>query len=245
MGRLLGLLVLALLGFYVAWPAYSGYRIKNAFDTGNPQLLAAKVDFDAVRITLQPAVSLEVDKAMTAAVQQGGAENAALLGQLKVQLMPKVVDLALTNVVTPENLLRIYREGGDVRKTIKDIVAEKMGGAGGLGALAGAVGGTSGGGDLLGTLGKASGLDLGKLGGLLGRKPEAGPPSAPAVPPVPAASGAKPAVTLANIKSFAVNGPLGFSVGVARDAAASAPDVVADMAFTGGDWRLVGVTPRI
>ncbi|MEQ1694901.1 MAG: DUF2939 domain-containing protein [Hyphomicrobiaceae bacterium] len=238
MGKVLAIVIVALLGFYVAWPAYSLMSVQNALNTENVPLLAAKVDFPQVRQSLTPAVTAEVEKAAAAAVTQGGADNAALLGQLKTQMVPKIVELALTTIVTPESLMRIYREGGDVRKTISDIVSEKMGsGAGGLGALAGVIGGgghkTGGLNDLLG----------GKFGGLLGKKDAQG--QAQPAPPVAAKPAAKAAFSIANIKRFSIMGPLGFSVGVAKDAAATVPDVETDIAFTGLDWKIVGVRPRI
>jgi len=239
MGRAIGLLVLALLGFYVAWPAYTVMQLKNAIETDNVPLLAAKVDFPSVRVSLTPIVTVEAEKAVTAAIAKGGGDNAALLAQIKTQMMPKVVDLALNTIVTPESLMRIYREGGDVRKTITALVQEKMG-AGGLGALAGVLG--AGGGD-----GKPGGLnDLlgGKLGGLFGRK---GTDAAPAAAPVAADAkpSGQPAFGLANIKRFAMTGLAGYSIGVAKSAAATGPDVEADIAFTGSDWKIVGVRPQI
>lgn len=238
MGKFLGALVIALLGFYVAWPAYSLMSVKNALNTENVPLLAAKVDFPSVRQSLTPAITAEVERAAAAAVAQGGAENAALLAQLKTQMVPKIVELALATIVTPESLMRIYREGGDMRKTISDIVSEKMGGGGGLAGLAGVLGGGAqkpgGLSDLLG----------GKLGGLLGKK-EAAEAAAPASTPAIAKSGTKGSFTMANVKRFAMTGPMGFSVGVAKDAAASEPDVDTDLAFTGMDWKIVGVRPRI
>ena len=243
MAKILGVGLLVLLGFYVAWPAYSLMSVKNALNSDNVPLLAAKVDFPSVRQSLTPAVTTEVERAVAAAVAQGGAENAALLGQLKTQMVPKLVELALATIVTPESLMRIYREGGDMRKTISVIVSEKMGGGGGLGGLAGVLGGGGG--------GKPGGLnDLlgGKLGGSWGKKDAPGQtaPVAPAPAPAPAAaSGGKASFSTANIKRFSMNGPLGFSVGVAKDTAATEPDVNTDVAFTGMDWKIVGVRPRI
>lgn len=238
MGKILGALVVAILGFYVAWPAYSLMSVKNALNTENVPLLAAKVDFPSVRQSLTPAVTLEVEKAAAAAVTQGGAENAALLGQLKTQMIPKIVELALATIVTPESLMRIYREGGDMRKTISIIVSEKMG-SGGLGALTSALGGAGsqkpgGLNDLLG----------GKLGGLLGKKEVPGQP-APVAPSPSAVPAGKASFSMANIKRFEMTGPLAFSVGVAKDAAATEPDVNTDIAFTGMDWKIVGVRPRL
>lgn len=49
---------------------------------------------------------------------------------------------------------------------------------------------------------------------------------------------------LGNLKRFAFTGPLSFEVGVARDALAASPDFVAQLAFMGFDWKLVGLVPR-
>ena len=242
MFRILGIIVVALLGFYVAWPGYSAYRIKTALDNDDAALLAAKVDFDGVRTSLRPAVTAEVERAMTAAVQSGGAGNEPLLQQLKGQVMPKVVEGALAAVVTPESILRIHREGSDYKVTLIKIIGEKMG-SGGLGALTGApIGGAGGLGDLIGSIAKATGSDPGKaLGGLFGKKD-----AAPAPEPVAAGKAdGKRTFTMANVKSFAMNGPLGFSIGIAKDPAATAADVTADLAFTGGDWKVVGLRPRV
>jgi hypothetical protein len=242
MGKILGLVVLALLGFYVAWPAYTGYAIKSALDSDNATLLASKIDFDRLRESLKPAVTAEADKAATAAIQQGAGANAALLKQLQTQLLPAVVDKLLVDVVTPETVLRLNREGGNYKATLAQIIAEKMGGASLGSVLGGGVKPGSGGlGDLIGGIGKAAGVDTGKaLGGLFGG-PKPQEPAAPA----PADGAPKRSVSLANIKTFGMNGPLGFSVGVAKDPSASVPDVTADIAFTGFDWKLVGLRPRI
>jgi hypothetical protein len=244
MMRVLGFVVFAVLGFYVLWPAYSVFTIKNALESENVSLLSAKIDFDSLRQSLRPAVTTEVEKAATAAIAARGGGNAALFNQLKDKAMPTVVDTALTAVVTPESLIRIHREGRDLRETIKAIVTEKLGSVGGLGALAGILGGNSGGGgagDLLGS--------IGNVGGLFGKRPTASDPSpAPAVAPdagpAMAANEAKPKVGLANIKSFGLSGPLGYAIGIAKDPGGTIPDATIEIAFSGWDWRLVGVRPR-
>jgi Protein of unknown function (DUF2939) len=257
--RIIGLAVVLMLGFYVAWPAWSGYRIKSALDTQDAALLSSKIDFDRVRTSLKPAVTAAVDAKVSAEIARSGAANEALLAQIKTQVMPKLVDNALATVVTPESILRIYREGGDPRQAIARIVAEKMGagvgaGLGPLAGLAGAAEGAAGAGPGgLGKIAEQMGLDPGKvLGGFLGKKdPAAAPAAAPATAaapvaqPAPSKSDTKPAFGMSNIKSFSVNGPLGFSLGVAKAADAADPDVTGDMAFTGGDWKLVGLRPKI
>jgi Protein of unknown function (DUF2939) len=242
----IGLAVLLLVaGFYVAWPAYTGYRIKTALETSDPGLLAAKIDFDQVRTSLRPAVTAEVTKAAAAGVQAGGAANAELLQQMTAKLLPTVVDKVLAETVTPETLLRVYKDGGDLKATLTKIMSEKTGG--GLGSPSGAAAPGAGGlGDLVGAAARSAGIDPGKaLGGLFGKKDSA--PAEPAAtqpaPATPAAPSGK-GVSLANIKSFGFSGPLSFYVGVAKDPASAVPDVTADMAFTGGDWKIVAVRPK-
>lgn len=60
MRKLIAVAILALAGFYVAWPAWSGYQIRNAFLTDDVALLAHKVDFPLVRQSLRPVVAAEV-----------------------------------------------------------------------------------------------------------------------------------------------------------------------------------------
>lgn len=76
--------------------------------------------------------------------------------------------------------------------------------------------------------------------------PDAREPSekpAPDQEPGPANPGKK--YSLANIKRLAFSGPLSFQLGVAKDPAAPQEDFAAEMAFTGGDWKLVGLVPRL
>ena len=77
-----------------------------------------------------------------------------------------------------------------------------------------------------------------------GKVEPAAPPAAPA-PVATEANAPPPSFGYANIKRFSFLGPLAFEVGVAKDAAATESDVVVEMRFVGGDWRVVGVKPRI
>lgn len=260
MRKLLAFAILGLVGFYVVWPAWSGYRIAAALQSNDPVTLAGKIDFPSVRESLRPVVTGEVDKRLTQQMSQlGGGAGQLLTGDLKKQLMPKVVDGVLAALVTPENVIRIANDSGGVVKAIEKIVAEQAGkAAGGLGAMMPGGGGASGGvpagagglGNILG--GVVTGGGLGLPGGLpalpggLGAqpKPEAAPATAP--PPVATtADGKSSSVGFANIKSFALDGPLGFGVSIAKDGAQSKPDLTAGMAFTGGDWKLVRLVPHL
>src|SRR5262245_26016658 len=102
---------LAVLGFYVAWPAFSGYEIKSSLDGHNVEALNARIDFPSVRTSLKPAVAIKVDKVLTDALRKAGTAGGALTDQLKARVMPQIVDGVLANLVKPEMMIRIYASG--------------------------------------------------------------------------------------------------------------------------------------
>jgi hypothetical protein len=57
--------------------------------------------------------------------------------------------------------------------------------------------------------------------------------------------GPVPSYGLRNIKNFGMVGLFRFAIGVAKDAAASEPDVTVEMSFTGMDWKVTAVRPRL
>lgn len=240
MRRILFLALLAAVGFWVAWPAYSGYRINNALKGGDAAALAGKIDFDSVRASLRPTVGAEVAKRLDEVMARSGAGGAVLAGDIKTQLLPKFIDGALVALVTPESIIRIYRDGGAAKDAIGRIIAEQMGKSGGIGAVLGGGGGAAGGLDKLGGLG-------GLIGG--GRKSPVRdvtdePATQPGAGPATKSPASPSSYGLGNIKSFAFDGPFRMRAGVAKDAAATAPDLTAEMSFTGADWKLTGLVPR-
>jgi hypothetical protein len=50
---------------------------------------------------------------------------------------------------------------------------------------------------------------------------------------------------VSNLKGVSLINPLEFEVGINRDAAAAAPELLLRIAFTGISWRVVGLTPRL
>lgn len=251
--RILGLLVLALLGFYVAWPAWSGYQVKTALDGGDKATLERKIDFERLRGSLRPAVTTEVDSKVSAIAAAAGQSPEAL-AKLKADAVPKLTEAALTGLVTSDSILRLYRERADLKTEVARIVAAKLATPEGLAVLSSIAGSISTEkadvGSVLGQLGRmaeASGIDPGKvLGGLFGKTKPGNDPAGGSAADKGSPNAAKPAggIGLSNIKSFTMAGPLGYAIGVAKDPAAATPDLVADLAFTGGDWKLVGLTPK-
>ncbi|MGE5513304.1 MAG: DUF2939 domain-containing protein [Bacteroidota bacterium] len=213
------LLVLALVGFYAAWPAWSLYQVRESIRTDDGDTLARKIDFPSVRTSLRPVLTEEAQRIVDR-VQGNAGGLGALLGQLKGDLLPKIVDAGLDVVVTPENVMHIARNREALRDALRRAVAEKA--------------------------------SLGSLGGLRKKKAEAAeqPTSGSggeAAPAAPAGEGGYrgPRYTVANIKSFAIAGPLSFDIGVNRKAEATEPEVIVGLAFTGGDWKIVRLVPRL
>lgn len=244
MKKLIALIAFAVFGFYVAWPAWSGYRIYSALESEDTAALQGKIDFDSVRASLRPAVTKEAEKQFDGQLQKLG--GGVPLGDLKSQLLPKLVDATLATIVTPANIVRIYREKGDIAASVNRIMTEQLQKSGtipGLGNLPGVGGGAGSGG--LGGLGNV-------LGGLSGSSGQFGIPALggvrsaePAKTPAPATPSAKTSFGLSNIKRLALTGPLGLEFGVAKDAAKAGPDVTASLRFTGLDWKLVSLVPTL
>ncbi|MGD9829938.1 MAG: DUF2939 domain-containing protein, partial [Hyphomicrobiaceae bacterium] len=217
MKKLLALLVLVVVGFYVGWPAWSAYQIHDGLKRSDAALLARKIDFESLRTSLRPAVAAEVEKAIDRAA--AGPAGQALGGDLKKELAPKLVETALSRMITPENLGKLYAQGG----SLGSFVSREAGKMGGLGQLVpglgkGLPGASEGGLKLPGGLTIPGGL--GRLG--RGSQPSETPAKAPAAEPA-GDSGKKPSYGFPNIKSFGFAGPLAMRLGVAKDPSASGP----------------------
>jgi hypothetical protein len=257
MKRIVALALLLLVGFYIAWPAWSGYQLGSALATKNAGLLQSKIDFDRVRSSMRPTVTSKIEGEVEKFSAQAGPAGAMILGQIKGDLIPKIIETTLATVVTPETVIRIVSEGGSVKESIERIMREQMSKSGGLpglggGGAAGGGGGSSGGlGGLAGALGGIGGAGGGALGDLLGkagkgRNPVRDVSDEPAKTEAPAAEAkGSPKFSLANIKTFRLNGPLSYRVGVSKDAKATEADLTAEMSFTGGDWKITGLVPRL
>ena len=252
MKRLIALLVLVLVGFYGAWPAWNGYQISQAIKAKDSATLDGKISFTDVRESLKPIAIQKVGEVYDQQLKaQVGPAGASIVAQIKNDVVPKIVEQALATLVTAPNLIRVVNDGGSMKENAERILKEQVSKIGlpGIGGIAG-MGGNRGGVAAGGAIKLPGGLaDLaGKIGipGLGGAAPAAPAPE-PAVAPSAAPAPDKPpaAFGLSNVKRFMPLGPLAFEVGVAKDAAARESDVVVEMRFVGGDWRVVAVKPRI
>jgi Protein of unknown function (DUF2939) len=263
MKRLIGLIILAALGFYVAWPAWSGYKIAQALSASDSGALEGKIDFPAVRESLRPVVTAEMSKRIDKEMQNLGPLAQSIGGDLKKKMQGQLVDQVLATVVTPANVIKIAHDGGNIAGSVEKVLAEaagQLGAVAGGGATGGAIAGGAGGGigGLLGGVlggaagtagaGAAGGVDI---GGLLGKalggakKPAEAAPAPAAADPKAASAGGKRSFGLGNLKGFGFEGPLSFYASLAKDASAAKPDGTVGMSFTGGDWKLTRVVPNL
>ena len=241
MKKLIAVLVVAVLGFYVAWPAWSAYRIAGALSAQDEAALDSKVDFVQVRESLRAVVATEIGKQVDTQAGGMGSLGQVLGGDLKKQMLGKIVDQVLAVVVTPRTIIRIANERGDIAASIEKAMREAGGSSSGAEVSATSAAG--------GMMGQVLGANRGDLAALAG-KALGGMKSPSEKAPEPAATTALPAgekrsFGLGNIKGFGMAGPFGFNVAVARDAAQAKADAVIGMSFTGGDWKLTRVVPNL
>lgn len=240
--RSFGMIGVALISaFYVAWPLYAGYEIKSSLDRADAARLSSRVDFESVRISLRPAVAKQVESVVEAQLKRAGAAGALLSEQLKDTLMPRIVDGVLATLVTPEMLIRIHASGRGLKDVLQGIVLEWATQSEGLGRLSiVSVDQPDGGArsrlrDVAGSLG----IDVDKaLGGAA-----AGREVAEAKLKLDTPSGPVPQYGFDNIKHVSLLGPLGLSIGVARDPKAQKPELTAELGFVEGSWKLTGLIP--
>jgi hypothetical protein len=139
----------------------------------------------------------------------------ALVARIKQEAASRMVDRALERVVTADNLIRITSEGGQLKESVERILRDQIIGIG----------------DAAGTAGAGS-TGIGKQGAVIrtvGSEEQT----------------AAPSYGLRNVKSFGMLGPLRFEIGVAKYAAAKEADLTAELSFTGTDWKLTAVKPRL
>lgn len=239
--------VLAVAAFYVAWPLLAGYQIKTSLDAQSVEGLNARVDFPSVRTSLRPAVTAKVEQVLADALRRAGTAGGALGDALKASVTPRIVDGVLSVLVTPEMLIRIHVSGRSLKEVLDAMVVERASaaqGSSGLGIVSreGADGAAQ---SRLEEIAGALGVDTGRVlgGGASGAARETAAREPVELLPVKA-PGDRPKYGLGNIKHFTFTGPLGLSVGVARDPKVRKPELTADLTFVDGSWKLTGLTPE-
>ena len=263
MFRFILLVLLAAVGFYVAWPAYTGYRIHRALEAGNQPALEATIDFPSVRQSMRGPVIRQVDRRIEAVMRDLGPATKAVADQIPRDKIEQVIDGALATVVTPPQVIDIYAKGGNYNAAIKEAIMVEIDKIGGLPALLGLGKALAGSGDQ--AAGKEKGASIGgfkipgELAELLQNKEVAGglagkigldpakladhlfPPPKQTEP----GNGRTGEFGFGNIKGFGFAGPTAMRLSVAKSAASADPDVTTEIAFKNYDWRVTKVIPDL
>jgi len=213
MKKLLAILVILVLAFYVAWPAWSAYRIRAAVEARDVPALAAGIDFPSVRASLREAARRKIAEIYVA--PQAGPTSPVLADRLRQEAAARLVETALEGLVTAESLAQILAEGGPLKDSVERMLRDHM-----------ARGGRTAAPSAPGSVG------AGKRGPVVRTVSDAQTPA-------PAGYG------LGNVKSFGFSGPFAYRIGVAKYASATEPDVIVVFGFTGLDWKVTGLEPRL
>mgnify|MGYP001813515515 FL=1 len=267
MKRLILLVLLLAIGFYVAWPAFTGYRIYQGLEGNDPATLAAKIDFPSVRQSMRGPVLAQVNTRIESVMKGLGPTTQLVGDQIPRDNIEKIIDGALATVVEPKRIAEIYANGGDINAAIKEAVLEEIDKMGGLVKVlkldkllaqggerdGNAAGASIGGIKIPGGLGKllqnkevsdAIGNAVGKIaldpGKMAGKLFPASDASSGA-----AKSSGKPSYGIDNVKSFSFPSATAMQVGVARSPAAADPEVTAELAFRNYDWRVTKLIPNL
>jgi Protein of unknown function (DUF2939) len=210
MKKYLAVLVILLLAFFVAWPAWSIYQIQSAIQAKDADALARKIDFPSVRASLRSAAAQKIAELYVPPAS--APSSPALLERMKQDTVARVVDATLETLVAPDTLIGLVSEGGQLKDSVERALRDQIGRGG---SPARTVPGASA-----------------KKGG-----------------PVRTVSSAEEApareVGLQNIKGFAIDGPFRYVLGVAKYASASQADATVDLSYTGLDWKITAVRPRL
>jgi len=221
--------ILALAGFYIAWPAYTGRVIGLALKSNDSATLERKIDFPRVRESLRPVLMAEVERSVSSIRDDGSAMKKLVAGQLKPDRVRSIVDRTIETIVTPDSIVRIARQGRTLKQAIERGLLDQI------------TAGLTSGDDARNVLGSV----IGRFTRRSGDAPASAPPKADDDPPPLAASGSERRYGLGNIKHIVPTGPLSFEVGLNRDAGSPFPELLVELAFTGLDWKVVRLTPLL
>ena len=90
MKKYLAALVILLLAFYVAWPAWSVYQIQSAIKAKDAEALARKIDFPSVRASLRSAAAQKIAEVYVP--PPSAPTSPALLERLKRDTVSRVAE---------------------------------------------------------------------------------------------------------------------------------------------------------
>jgi hypothetical protein len=118
---LVGLIVVALLAAYVAWPIYAALKLREAMVAGDSAALAARIDWDAVRSSLKASMSAE---AMARLGADPDAPAPTTWQRVKQSAAPRLEGV-IDRYVTPEHLPVQLGYHGFWRGTVRPVLRKE------------------------------------------------------------------------------------------------------------------------
>lgn len=242
MKKLLFLIILGVLAFYAAWPAYSLYQIVDGVRAPDEAKLQQKIAWGPLRQSLHAPVTERVKQEIGNQSKGRGLEG-ALAGELGKNVAPQLVEQILDAYVTPKGIITLAANGGNIDMSKLGIgnLVQKFGDnsnpgetSGGIGDLLEAakelVSSIPGGKEFVATTLSEYSKDLSKI--ITDESEEATEKDGKAIIYGPD-----------NIKSFEFTGPTSFEVGIAKSPTAKKADLIAGMRFIDNDWKLDKIVP--
>jgi hypothetical protein len=118
---LVGMIVVALLAAYVAWPVYAAMKLREAMVAGDSAALATRIDWSAVRSSLKASVSAE---AMARLDADPDAPAPTRWQRIKRTAAPRLTG-AIDRYVTPEYLPVLLGYRRLWRGTVRPVLGSK------------------------------------------------------------------------------------------------------------------------
>ena len=234
MRKLFSLIIVLLLvvAFFVAWPGWAAYETYTAILAKDAPALERKIDIPSVRASLRTAAA---DKLAQLYVPPAtGPSNPILAERLKREAVERIVGSALDNLVTPDTLILLISEGGPLKDGVERMLRDQLS-RGGAPQRVGPVT----------TLSPGQAASKSRAVSPSPSAPKRGPVVRTVSSEEPkAGSASEPGYGLGNVKSFSVLGPFRYEIGLARDRTAPAAEVLAELSYTGLDWKITAIKPK-
>lgn len=268
----LALGIVLAVAFYLVWPAWTAYQIRDAMIRRDTATLASHIDERAMQRAMRGVVAAEVRRTMDRLLSELGPAGQLLAPQIKDEIAARLTQAAQAAVATPATVMRAVA-AKEPAKVIEEIVVSEARTAGGIMGLSRQIIAREQQAPRAGTASTAAKTP--EKGAVPGRpspfrtvgdteKPLEPPPGtktggtakpwrtvggdapsgAPgASKPVEVPKGPYDSLGLTNIRRIAFKGPLVIVADFEREAKWGGGAFTARLAFRGLGWKLVAIEP--
>ncbi|WP_198334766.1 DUF2939 domain-containing protein [Psychrobacter namhaensis] len=118
MKKLIVLLMVIAVAVYVGSPYYSAYQLKNAYDAKDGATIAAAIDYDQVRPSIQNQLTSQFSATMS-----NYPLVAELGGEPLIQAANSFIAQAVDGAITPQNIEKIINTQGQANTATKELAA--------------------------------------------------------------------------------------------------------------------------